>query len=684
MLTIEHAEENRTVIKGGGGIALTIESQGAGETRAAEYGGAAAVFVRAVMESQEPLFGPQKYWDAKEGFHYRLRLDGGEKLLAVYQHKDWWLRPAFPGVPEEIPDRTQLLLMKRGQSYLALLAVCGEECRTDIGGAPGGLDIRIASNCGGRKILEDLSLAAAEGEDPYRCCAQAVQCALALTKRNAMSREARRYPRLFEGLGWCTWDAFYHKVSEQGILEKLREFREKKVPVRWVLIDDGWLDADYEKQELLGLDARTDRFPDGLGGCVRKMKEQFGIEAVGVWHAVMGYWNGIAGRSAAEEALRRGLCRLEDGRLVPAAEEGAAFNFYRTWHGYLKNVCGIDFVKVDGQSAVSLFYSGRSSYGNASRAIQRGLNASAALYFENAIINCMGMAPEDMWNRPSSAVSRSSDDFVPQTEHSFREHALQNSYNSLLQGQFFWGDWDMFWSSHPDSGANAMLRAVSGGPVYTSDAPGETRPERIFPLIRKNGEIIRCGGPGMVTADGLFENPITSGRALKVFNTYGECFVLAAFHIGEQKAPVRCTVRPEDIPGLAGREWYLYRFSRREASVLGANGGAFELEQDGSEFCVLLPRRPVQVLGLLEKYIGLACIERLAEEPGRTQVFLSEGGTLGVLSVYGRCRAFCNGAPVNAVKKTCGCGGSREGLFLYEITCEEDAQGRCAAELFWE
>ena len=211
-----------------------------------------------------------------------------------------------------------------------------------------------------------------------------------------------------------------------------------------------------------------------MGACVSKLKKEYGIRQVGVWHAVMGYWNGLEPGSPAREALQEGIRILEDGRIVPDAEAGKAFRFYDTWHDYLRNICDIDFVKVDGQSAVSLFYAGRKEYGRASGEIQKGLNASAALHFDNQIINCMGMASEDMWNRPSSAVSRSSDDFVPDVPHGFREHAIQNGYNSLLQGQFFWGDWDMFWSDHEENWQNSILRAVSGGPVYTSDKVGRT------------------------------------------------------------------------------------------------------------------------------------------------------------------------------------------------------------------
>ena len=56
----------------------------------------------------------------------------------------------------------------------------------------------------------------------------------------------------------------------------------------------GWLDADDKTQVLKGLDADSEKFPNGLGGCVKKIKEEFFHPAVGVWHAVLdGYWNGL-------------------------------------------------------------------------------------------------------------------------------------------------------------------------------------------------------------------------------------------------------------------------------------------------------------------------------------------------------------------------------------------------------
>lgn len=615
----------------------------------------AAVVLHGEMKEKEPYFGPQNYLDPKKGVTYYIELRGVQKLMVIYQHKDWWIRPSFPAAVGTVPERTQLLLAKTEEEYLAVLCVCGAEYRTDLQGEGDRLLVSCASNCIGKKKAEDLSVVFASGQDPYLCCEMAVKKALALTGREGMLRSRRRFPEMFEYFGWCSWDAFYHEVSAAGIEEKLDELKEKQIPVNWVLIDDGWLDADYKKQVLKGPDAAPDKFPDGLGAFVRKIKAEYGIKQVGVWHAVMGYWNGLEAGSKAEYLLEDGAEKLKDGRIIPAAEAGKAFRFYDTWHEYLKNSCGIDFVKVDGQSAVSLFYSGRKEYGKASGKIQKGLNASAALHFNNCIINCMGMACEDMWNRPSSAVSRSSDDFVPEVEHGFREHAIQNGYNSLLQGQFYWGDWDMFWSRHEENWQNSILRAVSGGPVYTSDRVGCTDREFIDPLIKKDGRIIRCEDTGVPTTDCLFENPVDTTHVLKLFNRYQDIYVIAAFNINKNSEMCEGTVCSTDIPGLAGRAWYLYSYRERTLTPISDKDEYhFCLRPNDAELFLIIPQTGFRALGILEKYIGQGCVEGVWGEGKRTCVQLTEEGTFGFISERAPKEVWCGGerAAVSSWKQT--------------------------------
>ena len=103
----------------------------------------------------------------------------------------------------------------------------------------------------------------------------------------------------------------------------------------------------------------------------------------------------------------------------------------------------------------------------------RGMHGAlegAAAYFDGAVINCMGMAAENMFSRPQTAVARNSDDFMPKREDGFAEHLLQNAYNTPYQGELYVCDWDMFWTSHEDGLRHSLLRAISGGPVYFSKA----------------------------------------------------------------------------------------------------------------------------------------------------------------------------------------------------------------------
>jgi hypothetical protein len=56
----------------------------------------------------------------------------------------------------------------------------------------------------------------------------------------AKPRWEKQLPEVARYLGWCTWDAFYHDVSAQGIAAGLQSFNQAGVQPRWIIIDDGW------------------------------------------------------------------------------------------------------------------------------------------------------------------------------------------------------------------------------------------------------------------------------------------------------------------------------------------------------------------------------------------------------------------------------------------------------------
>ena len=536
----------------------------------------------------EPLIEPQPRLDSKEGFTFEIELDRPERILAIYQHRTWWVRPSFPESFEAIPERTQMLLLKYRDETICLTAESGDIYRTDFSGAEGKIRVRTSSNRVGDCHVHTPLFAVASDLSPYDAARRA---SLAIGRdRGMLTREERVYPEIFEGFGWCTWDAFYRDVTEEGIIAKLEELREKQIPVRWVLIDDGWQDADYENLTLSGLDARRSQFPDGLGSTVRLIKEKYGVKNVGVWHAVFGYWCGLTPGSEAEKALGASCSTLPDGREVIAPDAEKAFRFYDTWHSYLKEQ-GIDFVKVDSQSAISVFYDGIASYG-ASAQILQGLERSVEKNFGGALINCMGMAPQELWGRKTTMLTRTSDDFFPTVEGSFIEHAMQNAYNSLWSGAFYTGDWDMFFTEHPEAKNNAVLRSVSGGPVYVSDKVGKTDPQWLRPLM-EDGKILRCDAPGLPAAEYLFKDPRKCGL-LKVINRRGKDVLVAVFDLRRDLGEIYGKITMADIAlNLPDQDAEAY-------TVKGVFSGAsgimsydipflFKIESASSELFILSP-----------------------------------------------------------------------------------------------
>ncbi len=585
-----------------------------------------------IIEKQ-PVFGKQEFLAEKDAVSLSLISPGADCYTAVYQHKEWWIRPAFCKEISDVPENTQLLLWKTEGTYFAMLAVCGQQNRADINGRDGGLALCLSSNCAGKRDCTDIAAVISCGADPYLCIQEAVRTALEFARKPYQLRQDKPFPEIFEYLGWCSWDAFGHDVNEKDILCKLDELSEKNIPVQWVLIDDGWSEVDFDRQLLRGLDADRARFPGGLEGIIHRLKGDYGMRWVGVWQAVMGYWNGVDPASDAGRELGAYLEPLPNGKLLPKADATQSFGFWNHWHQYLR--CrGVDFVKVDSQSSISLFYTGRRTFGEASRSVHTGLEASAALNFNGSLINCMGMAPEDVWNRPAAALSRNSDDFVPKVPHAIREHALQNAYNSLLHGNFYWEDWDMFWSGHEAAEQNAILRVLSGGPIYLSEPIGQANENYIFPLALQSGKILRCSDVGLPTLDCLFVDPVKGTALLKIFNRYQDNYAVGILNISESGNSCSASIGTADIPALVGKSVWLYDWKNRSAKLLEQDDHSLiEVEPDGAKLFLLLPKTgKVTVLGLVDKYLSFAAVEELEYLASEVRVKLPQGGMFAFLS----------------------------------------------------
>jgi raffinose synthase len=204
---------------------------------------------------------------------------------------------------------------------------------------------------------------------------------------------------------------------------------------------------------------------DGDGGLKRLVSETkgvHGVKQVYVWHAMAGYWGGVAPSSGTA------MERYEPALAYPVQSPGVTANqpdivmdslsvlglglvhprrardFYGELHAYLAS-CGVDGVKVDVQNIIETLGAGHGGRVALTRAYHRALEASVARSFpDNGCISCMCHNTDMLYSARQTAVVRASDDFYPRDPASHTVHVASVAYNTVFLGEFMQPDWDMF------------------------------------------------------------------------------------------------------------------------------------------------------------------------------------------------------------------------------------------------
>ncbi len=601
-----------------------------------DYGSTVVCFVEASMDAQE-VFWRRFSFNARRSIVISVpQPQKTDKFLGFYHFNDWWTRPFFTSRMSELPERTQSVLWQSGSRYAYCLPVVTLTEKTEIRGCNNGFDLCLSTNVGGRDDISAPLFVLSYGENPYSLIKETLKFTLDLIGNPTSLREHKRYPNALEYLGWCSWDAFRNEVNDTGLIEKLKELNEKNLPVRWVMIDDGWLDV--KEKGLMSFEADQKKFPNGLASLIEVLKSNYGVRWVGVWHTLFGYWAGIHPDSAIVQEFGEFVYKTAKGRFIPYPRADKGFGFWNAFHRSLRH-SGVDFVKVDSQGSINSFLFHHIPDGRSAYEMHTALEASAGLHFDQQLINCMGMESENIWFRPSSSVSRNSDDFVPGKEISFKEHAFQNAYNSLYHHVLYWGDWDMFWTNHEEALQNAVLRAVSGGPVYFSDKPGTTEPKDLLPLVFRDGKVLRADQPGLPTSDILMVNPQKDSVPLKVWAPVGGSISVGVFNIDQEDRILCGSISPSQIPVLCNvdQEFYLYEhFSRKLMKCSYRQSIPFTIKENGVALYLMVPilNPRFTLIGLLNKYLSTAAVTILFTDDNSTLLQLREGGTLG----FGACQ----------------------------------------------
>jgi hypothetical protein len=210
----------------------------------------------------------------------------------------------------------------------------------------------------------------------------------------------------------------------------------------------------------------------------------------------------------------------------------------------------------------------------------------------------------------------------------------------------------MFWTSHRHARKHALLRAISGGPVYVSDKIGATEAEVLRPLAYADGRILMMERSARPAENCIFMDPMKEG-ALKLTNygSYGAGVAggIAVYNLtGEAQT---FSVSPAEVPELDPNETYLvYDFTGRKASELSGNEALTgSLKADDYRWYVFLPKgKNGSCAGLTDKYAGFTAVEACFTAGDTDTVVLKGTGNVTFISERKIARVTAGGVDVTS------------------------------------
>ncbi|KAL9154397.1 hypothetical protein ABFS82_10G110800 [Erythranthe guttata] len=498
------------------------------------------------------------------------------RFLACFRFKLWWMAQKMGENGRDVPLETQFLLVEAKEdhqdeeniAYTVFLPLIEGPFKACLQGNDGD-ELELCLESGDNDTLASAfthSVYISSGSDPFATIHEAMK-AVKMHLGTFKLRDEKKLPDIVDYFGWCTWDAFYQEVTQQGVEAGLESLTSGGAPPKFVIIDDGWqsVAGDEEKQQqqqqelgqpqLLRLTGvkenakfQTEDPKIGIENIVKIAKEKYGLKSVYVWHAITGYWGGV--RPGVKEMgeydsamqypkVCNGVMENEPGWKTDAlAVQGLGlvnpknvYKFYNELHSYLRSA-GVDGVKVDAQCILETLGAGLGGRVELTKQYHLALDASVARNFaDNGCIACMSHNLESLYCSKQTAIVRASDDFFPRDPVSHTIHIAAVAYNTVFLGEVMQPDWDMFHSVHPAAEYHGSARALSGGSVYVSDKPGKHNFELLRKLVLPDGTILRARFPGRPTKDCLFSDPTRDGVSLlKIWNMNKYSGVLGVYN----------------------------------------------------------------------------------------------------------------------------------------------------------
>ena len=157
----------------------------------------------------------------------------------------------------------QFILLKLSDGrYLALLPMTSEKVYGQFFVEDGKLLLK-SGNFGTNIVDGEIPLLAwAFGESPYAATRETWKQVFESDWVAARSRASKSFPEKPYGyLGWCSWENYKRDISEKVISDAFQTLENSPAPIRWIMVDDGYLHE--KKGRLLSFGVDRKKFPNG-------------------------------------------------------------------------------------------------------------------------------------------------------------------------------------------------------------------------------------------------------------------------------------------------------------------------------------------------------------------------------------------------------------------------------------
>lgn len=588
--------------------------------------------------------------------HHALHLDRAERWNSAARYCSCWMRPYVGTKLTDIPLETQFLIAQEGDRYHLYIPLVDHHAqyRSVIQGAD---EQRLYCYLdGGSEIREHVDvLYHAYGADPYRLMEQAAE----LISQRYQFKLKKDYPtcEIEAVLGFSTWNSMYQNVTEENLIKVLDEYRDNDVPLGLLMVEDGF--HSFGDERLTSMQADPVKFPRGLAPVLKRAKEEYGVKRITIWKAYTGYWRGLDPVEFADYDIKLSDYTYEphlykdnipedgiDASTVtqqffsekvaaePTAYPVAMDRFIADFNRNVKAM-GADGVKCDAMSWVEFF---THLYPNRYQAHQKVIQAveqSCRDTFEGDYIYCSSQSSDYILGGAGSGVMRSSTDFWPDIPESHGHHIQINAVCGFWMGHFTTPDWDMFQTAHPSGAFHAAARAISGGPVYSTDEMGKMDASLLKKLINHEGRLLKCAQHAQVARRSFFYDIDNPGEPIAVFarNTYGD--VLGLFQCGAEQAAQDMSVSLSDLE-VVDRERRYVLHSYQQGILATLQGDETLSVNLGEQRFDILSCAPlvegVAILGIEGKFNPLAAVTEVKGSGACVTARINDTGSLCIYS----------------------------------------------------